>query len=337
MILNIDRFDVTVTNMTTTVCKVNSTSFMAARQIVLSALWCFFVFNLSLGFKDCDLVLRKNADTHSVGVFANRHFNRGEVLERCIAVVIPPSQSSYSPVLDEYIYGHSNNSIAIVLGYGMLYNHSFNETIDVTWFHHMSVRTAADSSNVFDYTITALREIQMGDEIFTSYGDEQWFIDRHISFARLDAPNNGLEALYEHIPGCVQSKTEVFQGRVFATQYILEGEVVEVTRALLLPVSTGDGNELQRYLWYSNGGSLNKTLLMSGHGALYQASDLSVATLSYKWYMDDDSDVFQCDDKLLVQFIATRLIQPNMELTVPLVASGSRRYVHDDMFQVQCF
>jgi len=311
---------------------------MASRQIVLSALWFLEVFNLSLGFKDCDLVLRKNVVTHSVGVFANRRFNRGEVLERCITVVIPFSQSSnFSPLLDEYIYGHDDESIAIALGYGMLYNHSFNETIDVAWFDHSSVRTAAGSSNVLDYTITALQDIQMGDEIFTSYGDEQWFIDRQIPIARLEYPNYGLAAVYEHIPGCVQSKTEVFQGRVFATQYILEGEVVEVTRALLLPVSTGDGNELERYLWYSNhSGSLNKTLLISGHGALYQASDLSVATLSYKWYIDD-SDVFQCADKLFVQFIATTLIQPNMELTVPLVASGSRRYVQDNMFQVECF
>jgi len=240
-------------------------------------------------------------------------------------------------VLDQYIYGHTDDSIAVVLGYGMLYNHSFNKTIEVAWSHHLSVRPATDSSNVFDYTITALYDIQMGDEIFTSYGDEKWFIDRHISVTTIDAPIFGLANVYEHIPGCVLSKTEVFQGRVFATQYILEGEVVEVTRALLLPLSTGDGNDLEKYLWYNNSGGLNKTLLISGHGALYQASDLSMATLRYKWYMTDDSNGFQCAEKALVQFTATRLIQPNMELTVPLVVAGSRRYVLDEMFQVKCF
>ena len=124
---------------------------------------------------------------------------------------------------------------------------------------------------------------------------------------------------------------------MYATQYILQGEVVEVSRALMLPVSTGDDNDLQRYLWYSNSGNLNRSILVLGHGALYQASDMNSATLSYDWYLHEGEDGHACSDKMLVKFTATKDILPNMELTVPLLRDGLRRYVREEQFHINCF
>lgn len=316
---------------------------ISSSSVKLIDIWLVVVLALLLytasGFKDCELLLKKHTNIHGIGVYANRNFNRGEVVERCIAILIPSDRNS--PILDEYVYGHREAYIDVVLGYGMIYNHHSNESLHMHSSEAVSIRTG-QSDMVFDFVLTALYDIKEGDEIFTSYGagdGKTWFDERGMTYVSM-IDSTQPPSLEDHefsLPGCPLSKTEVFQGHVYATQYILEGEVVEVSRALLLPVSTGDDNDLQRYLWYSNSGSLNKSILVLGHGALYQASDMNSATLSYNWYIDDDSDVFQCADKLLVQFIATTLIQPNMELTVPLVASGSRRYVRDDMFQVQCF
>jgi len=292
------------------------------------------------GFKDCDLLLKKHTNIHGIGVYANRNFNRGEVVERCIAVIIPSDRNS--PILDEYIYGHRDAYIDVVLGYGMVYNHHSNETLHVHSSEAFSIRTE-HSNRVFDFILTALYDIQKGEEIFTSYGTgDGWFDERGMTYVSVknsaQPPTLSLSEDHEYsLPGCPLSKTEVFQGHVYATQYIIKGEVVEVARALLLPVSTGDGNDLQKYLWYSNSGGLNKSLLALGHGALYQASDVNSATLSYEWYMGEGGDGDVCDDKMLVKFTAAKNIRPNMELTVPLLRDGLRRYVREERFHIKCF
>ena len=294
-------------------------------------------------FKDCDLLLKKHTNIHGIGVYANRNFNRGEVVERCIAILIPSNRNS--PILDEYVYGHRHSYVDVVLGYGMIYNHHSNESLHMHSSEAFSIRT--DQSNrVFDFVLTALYDIKKGDEIFTSYGTgdgKTWFDERGMTYVNVknSAQPPSLSLLEDHefsLPGCPLSKTEVFQGHVYATQYILEGEVVEVSRALMLPVSTGDDNDLQRYLWYSNhSGSLNSSILVLGHGALYQASDMNSATLSYDWYFHEGEDGHACSDKMLVKFTATKDILPNMELTVPLLRDGLRRYVREEQFHINCF
>jgi len=318
-----------------------SRSFVILIDIWLAAALALLLYTAS-GVKDCDLLLKKHTNIHGIGVYANRNFNRGEVVERCIAILIPSDRNS--PILDEYVYGHRDAYIDVVLGYGMIYNHHSNESLHMHSSEAFSIRTEP-SNRIFDFVLTALYDIKKGDEIFTSYGTgdgKTWFDERGMTYVSVksSAEPPSLSLLEDHnfsLPGCPLSKTEVFQGHVYATQYILEGEVVEVTRALLLPVSTGDGNELQRYLWYSNGGSLNKSILVLGHGALYQASDMNSATLSYEWYLDEREDGNACNDKMLVKFTAVNNILPNMELTVPLLRDGLRRYVREEQFQVNCF
>ena len=301
--------------------------------VVLTLLFSFNAIKRTTSFKDCDLVLNKHGTIHGIGVYANRNFNRGEVVERCIAVTIPSDRNS--PILDEYIYGHRDEFIDILLGYGMIYNHHSNETLHVHSTESLSIRTE-QSNMVFDFVLTALYDIKKGDEIFSSYG-AAWFDQRGISYVSVENTwqSSNHQERRSALPGCSLSMTEVFRGHVYATQYILAGAIVEVARALLLPISTGDDNDLQKYLWYSNGG-FNKSLLALGHGALYQASD--TANLSYEWYVDEDDDAeLACDDKMFVKFTATKLIVPNMELTVPLFTDGLRRYVKEDSLQLKCF
>jgi SET domain-containing protein len=71
------------------------------------------------------------------GVFAARDYFPGEVIEICPVVLIPHKQEDgiVSSVLKDYIFtwpgprqkmtGTTWRGICIVLGYGMLYNHSF--------------------------------------------------------------------------------------------------------------------------------------------------------------------------------------------------------------------
>ena len=96
------------------------------------------------------------------GVFALRRFVASEVIEIC--PTIPLSESDARKLDDTRLYdyyfgwGRNGRQAAIVLGYGSLYNHS-------------STPNAEHRKNAVDdtMTVTALREIMPGEEIFIRY------------------------------------------------------------------------------------------------------------------------------------------------------------------------
>ncbi len=108
------------------------------------------------------------------GVFARRGFTSGEIIERCPVIAMPSEQ--WEPLdrtrLENYLFrwGAQLDQAACVLGYGMLYNHSFAPSA----FYR---RVLEEESIHF----VALREIAAGEEIQVNYnGDpldksEVWF------------------------------------------------------------------------------------------------------------------------------------------------------------------
>jgi hypothetical protein len=63
---------------------------------------------------------------HRRGVFAARQFNPGDVIEECPVLTVSEDQA---PIIDETdLYGFTfewKDGIAVALGYGSLYNHSW--------------------------------------------------------------------------------------------------------------------------------------------------------------------------------------------------------------------
>ena len=94
------------------------------------------------------------------GVFATRPIAEGEVVELAPVVVIAPSTSRYvsRTVLNDYVFGWGDDAIAVVLGYGSLYNHS--------WEPNLRYRTLLDDDLV---EFTAVRDIAAGEELMTNY------------------------------------------------------------------------------------------------------------------------------------------------------------------------
>ena len=95
------------------------------------------------------------------GVFANRTFQKGEVVEVCPVIVIPKKDSPFieKTIMDFYWYDWgSKEDSAIVLGYGSLYNHSF--TPNVEW-----VEDVKNNQMLFK----AIKKIRKGQEIMFNY------------------------------------------------------------------------------------------------------------------------------------------------------------------------
>jgi SET domain-containing protein len=94
------------------------------------------------------------------GVFARTFIPEGTVIERAPVLVIPAmeiDENPYDTILTRYVYQWGRDSVALVLGYGSLYNHSYRPN---AYYRDRRPR-------VKEYI--ALRDIQSGEEITINY------------------------------------------------------------------------------------------------------------------------------------------------------------------------
>lgn len=106
------------------------------------------------------------------GVFASRRFAGGDEIESCPVIVFSKKDGA-GTVLHDYVFrwDQSKGTAALVLGYGSLYNHSYEPNAVYS-------RDYANDRMSF----TALRTIKPGEEITVNYNgnpkcqDEVWFL-----------------------------------------------------------------------------------------------------------------------------------------------------------------
>jgi uncharacterized protein len=97
------------------------------------------------------------------GVFATIDIAKGELFH--VAPVIPYPNVEHilieNTVLDDYVFEYGINHSAIVLGYGMLFNHSYtpNATYDIKFENHT-------------FEFYAYTDIKAGEEILINYNGE---------------------------------------------------------------------------------------------------------------------------------------------------------------------
>jgi SET domain-containing protein len=106
-----------------------------------------------------DLVAVKTAQGKGRGVFARRAIKKGAVIERVPVVVMPIkciADGRKNPALSKYFYEWSPTHVAVALGYGSLYNHSYEPNADYEY-----------GAMVLVYR--ALRDIKSGEEITINY------------------------------------------------------------------------------------------------------------------------------------------------------------------------
>lgn len=106
------------------------------------------------------------------GVFATQDIAKGELIHVAPVVPYPNEQHEFiqQTILEDYVYEYGANHTAIVLGYGMLFNHSYtpNAQYNIDFSKH-----------VFEYY--AYTDIKAGEEILINYNgdvdneDPLWF------------------------------------------------------------------------------------------------------------------------------------------------------------------
>ena len=119
-----------------------------------------------------DLIYVKKIPGKGRGVFANGPILKGMIIER-VPVILFPVQEIYtdtiSTKLADYVFNWGNDEVAIALGYGSLYNHSYQP----------NATYAAKGRRTQVYS--ALRDIESDEEITVNYNgspknqEELWF------------------------------------------------------------------------------------------------------------------------------------------------------------------
>lgn len=106
-----------------------------------------------------------SSDVHGQGVFAAREIEAGEVIEVCPIILFPVSQLEYvrKTVLDDYYFdwGDKGEWYAFCLGYGSLYNHSYEPNAE----YGMDF----EAQTIDFYCI---KNISAGEEIFINYNGD---------------------------------------------------------------------------------------------------------------------------------------------------------------------
>jgi SET domain-containing protein len=98
------------------------------------------------------------------GAFARQKISEGDIIERCPALEVTDRDVG-GELLNYVFYGSTETARLVVMGNGMLFNHS--STPNVAYYREQS-------SLGVELVLYALRNINKGEELFYSYGDDWW-------------------------------------------------------------------------------------------------------------------------------------------------------------------
>jgi len=105
-------------------------------------------------------VIIKNSKVGGKGVFANRYFHKGEIVEICPA--IKTKTTSIGDKIEDYVFTLNREYYLVVLGYGSMYNHSDTPNLEY-------INIGEDKMK-----FTCIKDIKRGEEMFVSYGQHYW-------------------------------------------------------------------------------------------------------------------------------------------------------------------
>ena len=102
----------------------------------------------------------KKSKLHGRGVFSKIDFKKGEIIEECPVILIPMNEEKFldKTFLYNYYFEWDKKNVAIILGYGSIYNHS----------HNANTEFDSNPKNMTMF-LTAIKNIKKGEEITVNY------------------------------------------------------------------------------------------------------------------------------------------------------------------------
>jgi hypothetical protein len=289
------------------------------------------------------------------GVFAGVTYRPKALID--LSPTVPfPIEETWSIQLMNYIFGSDHEDyILALLGPSMLLNHHVqNVNSKYVWMKDpstsiplASVRDYSPQSRYTPIAFRAKKTIFAGDEVFTSYGEDDWFKTRDISY-KTAADDGSMElsrplAELERTGHCLSDVSVRDSGipgagqGLFAERAFRQGDVVSISPVLVMPKHILDEIDthsvLINYVMSLPGSDV--TLFPLGRAGVANNGGKDNSSLSVHWYDWDDRRIIPHGElpgavrykhieeiesapfaSLDISYVATRDIQAGEELTI---------------------
>ncbi len=112
------------------------------------------------------MVCVREADGKGLGVFARKHFVRGETIEQAPVIILPNPQWKFLEKTDlrNHYWYWNDQAMAFSLGYGAFYNHGTDPNARIVRKY---------DRNIMEFV--ALRDIEVDEEVTVDYDCPLWF------------------------------------------------------------------------------------------------------------------------------------------------------------------
>lgn len=114
--------------------------------------------------KPSQVIEVRNVPGKGRGVFATEDIPKGTVIERAPVLVMPANDALHddiSDLLSSYVFEWEEDTVALALGFGSMYNHSY------------TANARYDDVGKQVKVYTAVKDIAAGDEITINYNGEE--------------------------------------------------------------------------------------------------------------------------------------------------------------------
>ncbi len=130
--------------------------------IIVLCIYCYLLINRNNEIINGFLYVREASNPQlGRGVFTRKYIFKGEIIEKAPFIIQNHDEFQGNILNYLFTYNAENRESAIGFGYSSLYNHSDNNNAQWT----------IDENYI---TIVATKDINIGEEIFISYGEPYW-------------------------------------------------------------------------------------------------------------------------------------------------------------------
>jgi SET domain-containing protein len=105
----------------------------------------------------------KPSSIHGMGVFSTKKLEAGDVVEQCYTLKMPWKDAKGN-VLGNYCFDYKSGTVSLILGNGMIYNHSSDPNLEHEWMD--------EGETCVQFKAT--KPIKRGQELFIDYGEDYW-------------------------------------------------------------------------------------------------------------------------------------------------------------------
>lgn len=184
--------------------------------------FCLLHFSLFpwLTLARCKIWLSNSKLPVGQGVFAGMHFKKGSTITKTQELLIRREVIEQTPLWNYAFHLQHGKVMSVLLGAASMLNHGAEM---------VNVRFSRISETVIE--VVADRDIEEGEELFTSYGSEDWFLDRHIEYKRpTDTTEiHNLRNLPGELPGvCLDTiAPDTCSETIVTTTHISAGDTIQ--------------------------------------------------------------------------------------------------------------